>query len=238
MQTVDSCYGKVAALAGDPFKDWITPEYFLPLVDTAQSNAIQYLKNTCSPYIERIVIVPNVSVGVDPSNLVPFGVTSGGGQQKTYPLDGLVTPRDVDFKLPGTPANQFRPAKESNVLPDSVQQVTPQNYDIRVTGDFLPKPLTALDQIIEIHPNAAFALAYSVMALIGAERGNQGWIGEYGPQAKNAWDDIAADLVRQQQHLTFRIGSPNRQGRSGWAWNLQGCMGWNWRSYGLYVQLI
>lgn len=240
MQTRKDVYGKVAGLVGDPFCDWLTPEYFSPLCNQAYQAAIQYLEGSCSPYIERVVLVPSVPVGVDENNLTPFGVTSSGGQEKTYPLAQLVKPRVIDFKPAGAANNQYQPVQECTILPDTPPQVNEGLFDIRVRGDFLPKPLLKDDDFVEIHPNGAHALAFSTAALIGMERPNQGWVENYGAQAQNAWDQIAADLVRQQQHLSFRLGSPNRGGnnRGQWNFNLRGNMGWEWRSYSLFVKLI
>jgi hypothetical protein len=226
MQTRKDCMGIVMGLVGDAYGDWLTEEYFSPLCNVAYQTATQYLEGTC----------------VDETNVVPWGVTSGGGQNTTYPLNGLVKPRYVDFKPAGHPNNQFKPVEEFSILPDTPPQVVTGIWDIRVRGDFLPAPLTTDDSIIEIHPNAAHALAYSVASLIGAERPNDGWFTKYGGLAQNAWDEIAADITRQQQRLSFRIGSPNRGGGGGgrnrWGYSLQGSMGWSWRSYGLFMKMI
>ena len=229
---------RVASLAGDPYLDWLTEEYFSGFCNQAYDQAIQYLEGTCSPYIEKVVVIPAVQVGVDETNLVPYGTTAAGGVVKQYPLKQLVKPRVVDFKTPGSPSSHYKPVKEFSILPDSVQQVTPATYDIRVRGDFKPAPLLKDDDLVEIHPNGGFALAFSIMALIGMERPNGGWVQNFGSQAQDAWDQIAADLIRQGQHLTFRIGSPNRSGNRGSGWALQGAMGWEWRGYGLYLKLI
>lgn len=237
MQNRKNVMGKVAGLVGDAYYDWLTEEYFSPLCNQAYDQAISYLEGSCSPYIERVVMIPAVSIGVDESNLVPFAV--GQGPQQTYPLDGLMKPRTVDFKPAGTPNSAYKPVQEYSILPDSANQVTPGTFDIRVRGDFRPKALLKDDDIVEVHPNAAHALAYSIGALIGMERPNSGWVQNYGAQAQNAWDEIAADLTRQQQHLTFRLGSPNRGGnRRGFNLNLQSNMGYEWRSFGLYLKLV
>lgn len=239
MQNRKDCMGKVAGLVGDAYFDWLTEEYFSPLCNQAYEQAIMYLEGTCSPFIEKVVIVPAVTIGVDDSNLVPYGVKSGGGQITTYPLNELVEPRYVDFRPTGGTQN-WKPVKECTILPDAPTQVTPGTFDIRVRGDFRPAPLTTDDSIIEIHPLASHALAFSIGALIGMERPNEGWVENYGTQAKDAWDRIASKLVTQQQRLPFRLGSPNRGGqsqrRSGF--NLQSNMGFEWRSFGLYLQLI
>jgi hypothetical protein len=238
MQTRAECYDEVAGLVGDPLKDWLTPEYFSPLCRTAYNTAINWLKGSCSPYIERVVLIPSVSVGTDENNLTPFAI--GQGQEATYPLDGLMTPLAVDFKTAGAPNNQYKPVQECTILPDTPSQVQAGLFDIRVRGEFLPQPLVDDDSVIEIHPNASSALAFSIVTLIGMERPNQGWVDNYGKQAQAAWEEIAADLTRQQQHQPFRLGSPNRSNRNrfGCNWNLQGNMGWEWRASNLYIKLI
>ena len=240
MQTRKDVYGQVSGLVGDPYFDWLTPEYFAPFCQTAYEMAIIYLEGACSPNIEKVIVVPNVPVGVDENDLVPFA-TGAGSANQTYPLAGLVEPRYVDYKKAGAPNNQYHPCQECTILPDTPPQVTPGNFDIRVRGTFRPAPLTTDASVVEIHPLAAHALAFSIVALIGMERPNQGWVTNYGQQAQNAWDEIARKLTQQQQHLQFRLGSPNRGGQRnqrGWNFNLQGNMGWEWRSFGLYVKLI
>ena len=237
MQTRLDAFSQVGGLVGVTYgdDDWLNDEYLSPKCQTAYEQAIMYLEGSCSPYIERVVEIPSVPVGIDPNNLVPFATAD-----KTTPLDGLVEPRLIDFKPAGTPQNKYKPVTEFQVLPDTTGQVTQGLFDIRVRGDFRPAPLTTNDSIVELHPLAAHALAYSIAALIGMERPNQAWADNYGKQAQNAWDEIARKLSQQQQHLQFRIGSPNRGGGRGrgWNYNLQGNMGWEWRSFGLFLKLI
>ena len=236
MQTRRDVFGQVAGLVGDPMRDWITDEYMSPLCEMAYETAISYLEGTCSPYIEKVVTVPAVSIGVDETDLVPFASPAN-----VYPLQYLMKPRYVDFKPVGQPASQYRPVTEFSVLPDAPQQVLAGVFDIRVRGDFRPQPLLNDDDVVEISPLAGHALAYSIAALIGVERPNQAWADNYGKLAQAAWDIIAGNLIRQQQHLTFRLGSPNRsnnQQKAGWNFNLQGNMGWEWRSSGLYLKLV
>lgn len=240
MQTAGEVLGQVASLTGDIDREYLEPDYFYPKLNSAYQNQINFLKGSCSPYIEKAIIIPGVPVGVDPSNLVPYN-TATGGATANYPLKQLVEPRWIDYKLPNTPANQFRPARKFRIMPDSVQQVTAQTYDIRVRGDFLPSPLVNEDSVIELYPNCAAALAFSVMALIGAEKPNEAWVEQFKPLSDDAWDLILADITRQQAGLSFRIGSPNRQGRSGWGfypYSLQGCVGWEWTSYQLNIKMV
>lgn len=236
MQTRKDVMAKVAALVGDPFYDWLTPEYFSPLANLAYENAIQLLDASCSPYIEKVVIVPGVEMGADESNLVPFAV--GEGDNQTKPLDRLKKPRLVQYRISGSTYSPWLPMDEYEVLPDAPQAVTPTKVDIRVRGDFLPAALTGDDSVVEIHPLAGQALALSTAALIGMERPNPGWVQNYGTQAMLAWEQISGELTRQQQHVTQRLGSPNRQNQRGLGWNVQQNAGWEWRSFGLYVKFV
>jgi hypothetical protein len=237
MQTRKDVYGQVAGLVGDPYFDWLTPEYFSPLCQTAYEDAILYLEGSCSPFIERVVVIPGVQVGIDESDLVV-----NANPNNTYPLAQLVEPRYVDFKIAGSPNIGYKPVQECTILPDTCTQVMPGVFDIRVRGDFRPVPLLKDDDVVQVHPLAAHALAYSIGALIGVERPNDGWALNYGKLGQAAWDEIARKLVQQQQHNTFRLGSPNRansqRGRTGWNLSLQGNMGWEWRGFGLYLKLI
>jgi hypothetical protein len=240
MQTFWDVKSRLAGLLGDPQFDWLTDDYVLPLCNQAYDQSIVYLQGTCSPFIEKTVVIPSVTIGQDESNLVPFAV--GAGNNKTYPLKDLMEPRFVDFKPAGSANCFYKPVTECQILPDTSNLVTPVTVDIRVRGDFRPAPLTTDDSIIEVHPLAAHALAFATAAVIGMERPNDGWVKNYGPQGENAWDQIAAKLVTQQQRLTYRIGSPNRADtssrRNQWNLNLQGNLGWEWRSFQLYVKLI
>jgi hypothetical protein len=239
MQTRKDVYGQVSGLVGDPYFDWLTPEYFAPLCQTAYEAAIMYLELSCSPNIEKLVLVPNVPVGVDETNLIPWG-NDNPPNPALAPLAQLVEPRYVDFKTAGAPNNQYHPCQECTILPDTPPQVTPGNFDIRVRGTFRPAPLTKDTSVVEIHPLAAHALAFSIGALIGMERPNDAWTTNYGTIAKAAWDVISAKLTQQMQRQQFRLGSPNRGNGSGrgWNYNLQANMGFEWRSFGLYVKLI
>lgn len=232
MQTAGQVKGTVAALVGDPDLDWLTDGYFYPLLNQAQNSAINTLALTCSPYIEKVVTVPGVQLGSDENNLGPNAQVAG-----QMPLQYLKKPRRLQWKPTGTPPSRYRAVHEFSILPNSVLQVTPLTVDIEVRGDFMPSPLTKDSDVVQVHPNMGPALAFLTAAIIGMERPNEGWTENYGGQGLNGLQEIAADLTRQQQHVTMRLGSPNR-GAGGGNFNLSGNVGWEWRSFGLYVKLL
>jgi len=239
MQNRGDVFSQVGGLVGVtyPDDDWLTQEYLAPKCNTAYEQSIMYLELSCSPYIEKVVIIPAVPVGVDENNLTPFAV--GQGNNQTYPLKNLVEPRFVDFRVTGQ-TGPWKPCQDCTILPDTPPQVQQGIFDFRVRGDFRPDDLTTDDSVVELHPLAAHALAYSIGALIGLERPNDAWAENYGKQAKASWDVISAKLTQQMQRQTFRLGSPNHntRQRGGWNWNLQGNIGFEWRSFGLYVQMV
>jgi hypothetical protein len=234
MQTVGDVKKKVASLVGDPDLDWLTDDYFLGFANIAYEGAINSLALTCSPYIEKVVTVPGINVGADENNLGP-----NAQQAAQLPLKYLKKPRFLQWKQTGAPSSRYREVKEFSILPNGRSQVAPLTVDIEVRGDFMPPPLTQDTDIVQVHPNMGPCLALMIGALIGMERPNQGWVEAYGTEGKDQLGKIEADLSRQQQHLTFRLGSPNHQNRGGGnGWNLSGSMGWEWRSFGLYVKLL
>lgn len=237
MQNRGDVFKQVGGLVGVtyPDDDWLTVEYLSPKCQTAYEQAIVFLEGFCSPNIEKVELVPNVVLSADESNLIP-----NANPDNKNPIANLVEPRYVDYRVSGT-TGPWYPAQDCTILPDTPPQVVSGTFDFRVRGDFRPTPLISDDTIVELHPLAAHALAYSIGALIGMERPNDAWVTNYGTQAQNAWAEIGRKLVQQQQRLSFRLGSPNRGGQRGgnrWNFNLQGNVGYEWRSFGLYVKLI
>lgn len=212
-------------LVGDPQGQWLTDSDIATLANIVYQQQIQRLAGTCSPYIAKLVVVPNL----------PSGTTSLTAYQQgagTPPLVGLMKPRLIQSKIAGTTDNYYREMREFDVLPDVVPGSPnlqgggwewrsfviwivpfPQAMDLRVRGDFLPPSLSKDTDVLVVHPNMAHATAYGLAALAGAQVGNTQWEESYGAQAENTLDAIAAQLIRQQQRLTFRVGKLNGPGR-------------------------
>lgn len=234
MQTAGDVKKKVAALIGDPDLDWLVDSYFYPLANIAYQGAVNDLELQCSPFIEKVVTVPGITVGVDESNFGPSAQTANQN-----PLQYLTKPRFIQWKQAGAPPSRYRDVREFSILPNSNAQIAPLKVDIQVRGDFLPPPLTTDADVVLVHPNMAQCLALLTAALIGMERPNAAWVEQYGSEGKTALQVIGSLLSRQQQGNSFRLGSPNHQNRGGGnGWNLGGSLGWEWRSFGLYVKLL
>lgn len=225
MNQLSDVKARARALVGDPDGDFCTDAYLTPLINQALDESVNYLEGSCSPFIESVIEAVNM----------PAGTTNFADVQKVgNKWAGLMNPLYLEAKQAGMPPTQYMQILRADKLPDVdpaqgvapyaraywewrswIIFITPLNYaaDFRIRGEFRPSPLLKDSDIIPIHPLFAGALAYQTAALIGMERGNQGYVQSYGPRAESTLDDIAAELVRQQQGTSSRLGRMN--GRSG-----------------------
>lgn len=221
MNTLFDIKQRTRSLVGDPFGDFCTDAYLLPLINQALDESVHYLEGTCSPFIEQVLTAPNVAAGT---------TSFAKLQTADNPFYGLMNPLRIRAKQAGAfPSNYFTIERVDHLpdvnppglLPFSkafwewrswIVFITPLNYaaDIEVRGEFRPAQLQKDSDIIPLHPMMTVGLSYATAALIGAERGNQGFIQNYQPKAESTMDDIAAELVRQQQGTTSRVGRLSR----------------------------
>ena len=231
MDTVLDVKAQVKSLVGDPDGDFCTDAYLMPLMNTAYKQALNYLEGTCSPFITQLQVATNI----------PFGTSALTEQQKPdNPFYGLVNPLDIEVKQTGLPELNYVMGKRYDILPNStnfapgqpmmnfwgsfgwewrsyVLYITPLAFaaDIRVRGEFRPPALVKDTDLIQLHPLMSVALGYATAALVGSERGNAGYVTNYGQQSEETLDDVAAMLVRQQQGTSSRVGRMSRGGRRG-----------------------
>ena len=221
----------VQAILGDPDGDWVTDGYIKPIVNHVYRLQILYLSETCSPYITKQVVLPNL----------PIGTTdlSKWQNDKDQPFFGLfnVFQNSIYWKMAGAPVSQFRQAKQYDVLPDVdpasqnppyagmgwewrawVVYLTPLNYeiDIRIRGEFIPAPLLDEDTEIAVHPLLGDVLAEDSAACASRERANPGQMQAYQLTGTQGLDNIANQLVRSQQGTTVRVGRASRGGMGRW----------------------
>lgn len=229
MDTLKDVKMRTRSLIGDPDADFATDAYIVPLINQAYDVGTHRLLNTCSPFIEKYVVIPNVAQGV--TTLQAFQVTGGL-------LDGLMNPLEMQFKPAGFPDGDYRWAPEKMRLPNLspvnapplgslmwtwrayILGLTPTPWpcDIRVLGEFKPSALQKDSDLIVLHPMMTAALSFATAGLIGSERQNQNYQQTYTPLAEATFDDIGAELVRQEQGTTSRLGRVNRSrpGRGRW----------------------
>ena len=220
---------RVRSLVGDPDGDFTTAGYLLPLITQVYDQQMVKLEMDGSELIEAVVVIPSVALGTATLSAYQAETMTAadGTTQSAGPLFGLSDPYLVEWKPAGQPETQYAEAVRQRVLPDVIQAgngmlwwewraetiyMTPLAIaaDLRVRGDFFPSALLdEADRVAERRMVAA--LAYGVAALIGIERGNDGWKQDYGDQAKAVLDDVANLLVRAEQGVSCRVGRSGRR---------------------------
>jgi hypothetical protein len=143
------------------------------------------------------------------------------------PLELMVQPLTLEWKLAGLDSTNYRPAtlvdKKKDVIADQFVEewewrtgiiyLTPcvLAVDLRIRGDFLFDSLAADQDIVAVTKNFGHALAYGTAALVGAVRGNQAWMQAYTLLQDSAADDVMQYLTRKDQAKVRRIGRTLRR---------------------------
>jgi hypothetical protein len=220
------------AILGDQDADWATDAYLIPMANHCYGLIILDLSETCSPYIEKVVTIPNLPIGT--TDLSDYQNRDDGE------LNGLINPfaEGVDWKPAGAPDNYYRPVHQTSKLPDfappqgSITAVGAPGamffefrafilyvtamaiaIDLRVRGEFRPPKLLQETDRLSIHPLMSVALAEQVAACAMRERSNAGQMQSFTLVGSEALDNIKNQLVRSQQGVTVRLGSMSNRGR-------------------------
>lgn len=242
MNNLKELKSKIRALVEDGDIDWTDDDYLVSKIAIVYDDAVNYLMNTCSPFITAQITVPNVSFGT--TDLTSFQVAPATGAQAAgqqgAPLLGLINPLDIWYKQAYQPENNYIHCRETKDLPF----ITPSNYvmgqtvywewrayklfvtplsfnaDFLVKGEFKPPPLLKDTDIVQIHPSMTSALAYMTAAMIGGSRVNASYLQTWEAQASRTLDDISAQLTRKEQSTSQRVGRMGGRGggvgRRGW----------------------
>jgi hypothetical protein len=230
---------KARTLVEDPDGDWADDEYILPYIVIAWESAINYLTNTCSPFITEARPVLNVPMGT--TDFTPFQVKPATPAQAVgqagAPLVGLMTPLKIWWKVAGQPENNYCEADEKKDLPFITPAnyiagqrvywewrankilVTPLNFnaDFLVKGEYLPQCPLKDEDYLQLDPLMSNGLGYATAALIGGGRVNQSYLTTWQQAAENEWDNVSARLVRKELSTTQRAGRMSgRAGRRGY----------------------
>lgn len=141
------------------------------------------------------------------------------------PLFGLITPREIEWKLPGLDSTNYFDAegpldKLRDIAPPGIPALDCWSFkhlgiqlglfstplDLRVTGDFLAPPVNASDNQIQLALNILPVIAYEVAVVIAKARGNQQWVTNYQLDANDAWDDFLQGVIHQRLDIVDRLG--------------------------------
>lgn len=210
---------RVRAKCDDPDGTYITDELILGLANDVYDWLFAKMKLTNSSFDDLIVILPAVPAGSP--NLDSY-------QASAQPLETLIRPRMLRWRLPGTDATFFRRADGpldyvrdiQNGIP-AIDSWTWERYsiglsnfstalDIEISGEFLFDPLTGPDSAIQISRTANRVLSCKIAAEVGKARGNDKWATTYEADALDALDDLDIALTKENQGKTARVGRISR----------------------------
>ena len=224
MNTLGDVIAEVQGLLGDPDGEWVTRDYILPFIGTTYRMQYLELKNASGRNLEQVVQLPAVDAGTN--SLYPL-------QASGKALAGLTDPLQVWWKAAGAFDSCYSQGMPRETLPFSYSgggplyyvwrgnqlTLTPLNFpvDLLVYGRFNPPPLTDDAQLLVVSPDLQSPLALGTAALAGVERTNPAVLEGYAELATAGINNIAADLFRQKQAASKRLG---RQAPTcGWYWN-------------------
>lgn len=175
-------------------------------------NAIEAATN--SQFNEQVIEIANVAAGT--KNL---DALMAAGQ----PLEHLVAPKIIEWKLPGLDATNYREA--AGPL-DAVRDVVPglpsldswawirrqiqlSNFaiplDLRITCTTMFDPLTDQDSIIQLDRKAVPALVYMIALSIAEARGMVNLVQRYTARSEDAFDDLVIQWCKEEQSRTRRV---------------------------------
>jgi hypothetical protein len=223
MITVGQVLKRVQAKVDDQDATYCTEQYLEAFVQETLDWIYNQFRLTGSQFCESVVVVPNVPAGAP--NLDDF--TKSG-----QPLNALVTPRMIRWRIPGQDATHWRradgPLDYIRDMPQGTQaldswawmkySIKLSNYaqilDLEISGDFLFDPIKNSDSTLQITANAARAFTCKLAQEVGKARGNDKWVTTYGADADEAIDDLRMALVKENQGKTHRVGRMSRSSNS------------------------
>lgn len=216
---IASVNSTIRFLLEDPDGNYATDAYIQPGLNLEWINLFNELGLSSSDFDSYTVELPSVPAGT--ADLSQF---MASGQA----LDGLMTPREIEWKLPGQdPINYFDaegplsklrdiplpgiPALDCWSYKHFVIQLsrTSTTLDLRVTGDFIFPPVNPSDAQVTLRTNFLPALSYRIAAVIAEIRGNPDWAKNYQARADMAFDTVNMALVQIRQGKTERVGRMN-----------------------------
>jgi hypothetical protein len=220
MATLKDVKERVRSILGDQDADWATDAYLIPIINHVYDLQVLYLSDTCSPYITKLVVQPNLPTGT--TDLAQFQ------NDVDEPLWGLFNPFRLEWKQCGQPDHYYRKAEGGPgfILPDVdlnnsqprvslcwtwmsfIAYLTPMPFpiDVRVYGEFQPPPLLKETDVVTVHPLLKAPLAEDSAACALRERSNAGQMQAYKLEGTAALDNVANLLVRGGQQVPVRLG--------------------------------
>jgi hypothetical protein len=215
----------IRALVEDPNGDYANDGFLQPLLTLEYTNIANELRLYAPDIDEYVVELPAVAAGTP--DLSAF-------MAQNKPLYWLLSPREIEWKLAGTPATNYVDAegpldKLRDIAAPGIAALDCWSYthlniglssfstplDLRIRGEFLFPPLSSSSGVVQIGQNTLPVFSYRIAKLIAIKRGNQQWVANYGLEANNSFDVVKQGLIHMRQSKSERVGRVNDCGGQG-----------------------
>jgi hypothetical protein len=211
---------QVQALHDDEEGTYVTPELVASHAQLQYQKLYNKLYLSDSQFDEDVIEITGVPAGTP--DLSAF-LKSG------QPLEFLVTPRIVEWKLPGLDDTNYRvaagPLDAVRDVSDGMPSLDSWAWirrnlklskfatalDLRITCTTMFDALTDPDSVIQIDNFATVALAYLIALAIAQSRNMPNMVKEYRQEADDAFDDLMIAKVKGDQSRTRRLGRISRR---------------------------
>jgi hypothetical protein len=228
----------IQSLAGDNENGTLTDDYLVPKINFAYKTQILGVMQATGTNLEQLVEIPNAT---DPNgNNTNQGLTSlAEFQQPGQPLDGLVEPLYLWWKMAGSSEGCYRECYEKKTLPfvpanqvgslgrvyftwrGNTLYVTPLNaaIDLLIDGRFNGHTLVKNEDPLAVHPMMEATVTPATMALMSWD----GWsfptlVISPAVAAQSALDNICNLVMMNKQGYSARAGTMGCRRRCGWYW--------------------
>lgn len=212
--TLDELIKGVQYDLDDPEATYADPDYILGFLPKTLKKLANKLNLADDAFDEQSVELPSVQAGTP--SLQAY-------QQTGKPLAGLYNPRVVEWKLPGQDPSFYRPAegpldKIPDIAPPGTNALNAWGWigkilvlslfnvaiDIRVTGDFIPQPMVAMDDKSPFPVSVDVPLQTMLAWSIAKANGRDKLISSLGKDLEDEIDDVMIAMVKQQQGVPAR----------------------------------
>jgi hypothetical protein len=216
---VDKLVRTIQMLLEDDAGQWATTEFILPRITIVNRDLESELEDLDLSYDEDIQVLLGVAAGT---------TDLSGYQADGQPLENLITPILLEWRLPGEDDTQWRPVPRVDKIIDTntsatnttgseqgiisyqfrkrIIFITPSetDCDIRVTFQCLPNVLQSdSDDYIKGLDNV---ICWYTAALINGHRGNPDQAAFCEKNGDKARDNIEGILVKEDQNTPRRFG--------------------------------
>jgi hypothetical protein len=213
--TVEEVAKRTAALCDDPQQDWCDLNYVIPILTQIHDEVYDDLKAINAPLTDEIAVLsPVVAGAVDLSSFAAKG----------KPLENMLQPRWLDWKLVGDLDTAYLPIERVDKLADidpgtrqgvseyrfrgSTVYITPSSVDVTIRIEFEQLWLDFQDgeSAVEVSSLGHILARRTAAEIMGGARGNEKAGTWHLTAYQKSLDQLLGNYVRTNQRTVRRVG--------------------------------